>query len=154
MKIMKSILGYFWAVFALFIALATFLGYNHFSKKFAETTGLQVNPRFSGGAVVAVVDHGAYQTSIHRPVFDDLIGQTKEGFVQINWAPAAGLPPVIREGIDYDRDGREDFIVTLDTATGQAMLIRNHPSVMGLDKIYHLRDGWAVRILLNRQVNR
>jgi len=151
MQRLKSILGYLWAFGALLIALATFFGYNDFSKTFATTTGLTVNPRYSGGKVVSVIDHGAYQTSIHRPVFDALIGQTKDGFVQINWAPSAGLPPTIREAIDYDRDGREDFIITLNTATGEAALMKSHKAVTGAAKSYHLRDGWAVRIMLVRR---
>ena len=150
MQKLKSILGYLWAILALFVTLATFFGYNYFSKTFAETTGLKVNARYSGGEVISVIDHGTYKTSIHRPVFDDLVGQTKEGFVQINWAPAAGLPSVIREGIDYNRDGREDFVVALDTATGKVELAGVNPAVIGAGKVYRLRDGWALRVLLKR----
>lgn len=151
MKKLKSILGYLWAVGALLMTLATFFGYDYFSRTFADTTGIKVSPWYTGGEVVSVIDHGTYRASIHRPVFDYLVGQTKEGFVQINWAPAAGLPGVVREGIDYDRDGREDFIVTLNTATGEVALLKNQPAVIGPGKTYRLRDGWAVRVHLKRQ---
>ncbi len=150
MQTLKSFFGYTWAVLALIIALATFLGHTYFGRTLAETTGIRVNPRYSGGEVTKVIDHGAYSTSIHRPVFDALVGQTKEGFVQILWNPAAGLPRVIREGIDYNQDGREDFIVTLNTKTGEAALIKSNPAVLALEKTYHLRDGWAVRVLIKR----
>jgi hypothetical protein len=152
MKKLQSFVGYLWAVLALVIAPATFLGYNYFSRTLADTTGMKINPRFSGGEVVEVVDHGAYKTSVHRPVFDALIGQTKEGFVQIRWDPAAGLPSVIHEGIDFNQDGREDFIITLNTSTGEASLSKSNPEVIALEKSYHLRDGWAVRVLLKRKI--
>ena len=80
MRILKSFLGYTWAVAAIIIALATFVGYNYFSQVFADVTGITINPRYSGGEIVKTVDHGNYKTTIHRPVFDSLIGQTEEGF--------------------------------------------------------------------------
>ena len=150
MQKLKSFFGYAWAVLAMMIALATFLGHMYFSRTLAEATGIKVHPRYSGGEVVSVTDHGAYSTSIHRPVFDALIGQTREGFVQINWSPAGGLPAVIREEIDYNSDGRKDFSITLNTATGEATLTKNDPAVAGLEKTYCLSDGWAVRVLLRR----
>lgn len=152
MKKLQSFVGYFWAVIALVIAPATFLGYHYFARTLADTTGMKINPRFSGGEVVEVVDHGAYKTSIHRPVFDALVGQTKEGFVQIRWDPAAGLPAVIHEKIDFNTDGREDFTITLNTGTGEASLTKNNPDVIALEKSYRLRDGWAVRVLLKRKI--
>ena len=151
MKKLLSILGYTWAATALIITLATFLGNTYFSRTLAAATGVSVNPRFSGGDIMKTVDHGNYRTSLHRPVFDYLIGQTQEGFIQINWDPAAGLPPVIQEGFDYNGDGKEDFVVTMNTATGQTTLAKSNPAVLGNAKSYRLRDGWAVRITLKRQ---
>jgi hypothetical protein len=150
MRKIKSFFGYTWAVLAMLIALATFLGQMYFSRTLAEATGIRVHPRYSGGEVASVIDHGVYSTSVHQPVFDALIGQTSEGFVQINWSPAGGLPAVIREEIDCNSDGRKDFTVTLNTSTGEATLIKNDPAVIGLQKTYRLRDGWAVRVQLRR----
>lgn len=151
MKKLKSFLGYLWAVSAIIIVLATFLGYNYFSRTLASATGVTVNPRYSGGEIIKTVDHGNYKTAIHRPVFDALIGQTKEGFIQINWEPAAGLPQVISEGFDYNNDGKEDFVVTLNTATGETTLAKNNSAVLDIGKSYRLKNGWAVRVLLCRQ---
>jgi hypothetical protein len=151
MKKLKSIMGYVWAVAALFIVLVTFFGNGYFSRTLATATGITVSPLYSGGNVVKVIDHGAYKTSIHRPVFDSLIGQTKKGFVQINWDPAARLPSEIVESIDYDSDGKEDFIVTLNTATGQATLAGTNRAVLSIEKTYRLRNGWAIRVMLTRQ---
>lgn len=151
MSKLKSFLGYTWAIAAMLIALATFFGYNYFSKALASASGVTVNPRFSGGEIVKTVDHQHYKTDIHRPVFDALIGQTKEGFIQINWSPAKGLPQVISESFDYDNDGKEDFVVVLNTTTGEATLTKSNPAVLDIKKPYRLKNGWAVRVLLKRQ---
>ena len=151
MKKFKSLLGYVWAAAAFLIVLATFYGNNYFSRLLASATGITVSPWYSGGEIMKTVDHGNYKTFIHRPVFDCLTGQKKEGFIQINWSPAGGLPPVMKEGIDYDGDGREDFIVVLTTASGDAALASAAPNVRGIEKSYSLRNGWAVRVLLKRQ---
>ena len=151
MKKLKSFLGYTWAVAAIVIALATFFGYSYFSRALAVATGVTVNPRFSGGEIVKTVDHENYKTDIHRPVFDALIGQTRDGFIQINWGPAVGLPKVVSESFDYNNDDKEDFIVTLNTATGETTLVKSNPAVIGINKSYHLKNGWAVRVLLKNQ---
>ncbi len=148
---LKSILGYSWAVLAVIIALATFLGEHAFSRVLASATGVTVSAKFSGGEVIRSVNHGSYRTDIHRPVFDALIGQSKEGFIQVNWVPAAGLPKVIREEIDFTGEGKGDFTITLNTQTGEAELKGSHPSVVSLGKTLRLRDGWAARILLERR---
>lgn len=152
MKKLKTILGYAWAVAAFIIVLATFFGNDYFSRALARTTGIIVSPLYSGGEIVLVLDHGAYRTSIHRPVFGYLIGQAKEGFVQINWGPANALPSVISEGIDYNGDGREDFSITLNTVTGEVKVSISNPAVISVEKSYHLSNGWAVRVLLKRQI--
>lgn len=150
MRKFKSIMGYTWAILAFIIALVTFLGNDSFSRELASATGITVSPWYSGGEVVKTIEHGAYKTSLHRPVFDSLIGQTKEGFVQINWDPTAGLPPEIRESIDYNGDGKEDFVIFLNPATGEVKLTAGNPSVLSVDNAYRLRNGWAVRVRLKR----
>jgi len=148
MKKLLSVLGYGWAVITIFIVLATFIGNNYFSKKFAGATGVTVSPWFSGGEVTLVVEHGAYRVSVHRPVFDGLTGERSEGFVQIDWKPAGGLPRVVTESITLP-DG-ERVLVRLDTATGIAEATSESAGVLGVERAYKLRDGWAVRVLLRR----
>ena len=66
--------------------------------RLASATGITVSPRFSGGEVIRSVDHGTYKTVIHRPVFDGLIGERRDGFIQIEWHPVTALPPSDRGG--------------------------------------------------------
>jgi hypothetical protein len=151
MRILKWFLGYTWAGATIIIALATFAGYSYFSQVFADVTGININHRYSGGEILRIVDHGNYKTIIHRPVFDSLIGQAEEGFVQINWEPAAGLTQVLNEGFDYNNDGKEDFSIILNTVTEEVILTAANPSVLSVEKAYKLRNGRAVRVLLKRQ---
>lgn len=151
MKKWKTILGYTWAALAIIIAPITYIGGSAISRALASATGVIVSPRYSGGEIVQTINHGTYTTAVHRPVFDALIGQTKTGFIQVNWLPAAGLPPVVTETVDCNGDGKADFTIVLNTKTGEAVLTDKAAIVLSLEKTYHLRDGWAARINLQRE---
>ena len=150
MSKIKGFLGYIWAYLTVFIVLATFVGNDYFSGKLASATGIIVSPWFTGGEIVKTIDHGVYKTYLHRPVFDALIGERREGFIQLNWEPYAGLPPVIREGIDYDGDTKDDFLITLNTKTGNPSLMAYNPAVLSIEQSYRLKKGWAVRVILTK----
>jgi len=150
MKRFKTILGYTAAAFAMLVVLATFLGNSYFSHKLVSATGLKVSPWYTGGEIVQVVEHDTYKALIHRPVFDGLIGERQEGFIQINWESRTGMPPVIRETADYDGDNKTDFIVILDTVTGKTSITGYNPAVVSVQKMYKLGNGWAVRIKLKK----
>ena len=150
MKTLKGILGYIWAFLAVFIVLATFMGIDYFSKQLASATGITVSPWFSGGEIVRTIDHGAYKTYLHRPVFDALIGEKRKGFIQLKWEPYEGLPPLVQEQIDYNGDGKEDFLITLNTKTGDKSLISYNPTVRSIEGSYRLKTGWAVRVTLKK----
>lgn len=150
MKTIKAILGYIWAVLAVFIVLATFMGNDYFSAQLASATGITVSPWFTGGEILQTADHGVYKTHIHRPVFDALIGEKREGFIRLNWEPYAGLPPVVQETIDYNGDGKEDFLITLNSKTGDTSLIAYDPTVLSVEGPYRLTKGWAIRVVLKK----
>jgi hypothetical protein len=150
MNRLKSVAGYLWAVFALFVVLATFLANDSLSSRFASSTGLVVSPRYTGGEVVRIIDHGTYKTLVHRPVFDGLIAEKKEGFVQINWEAVAETPPIIQEKIDFNGDEKDDFLITLDTRTGTFDVTPYSPAVGSIERTYKLKKGWAVRVHLKR----
>ncbi|MCX5805106.1 MAG: hypothetical protein NT010_03410 [Proteobacteria bacterium] len=147
----KSILGYTSAVLAFLVIPATFIGLNYFSSKLVSVTGIKVSPRFTGGEVIKTVDHNTYKTLIHRPVFDGLIGERQNGFIQINWERQNNWPQIIEEKIDYNRDNLEDFFISIETKTGKATLTAYNPSVVGIGQTYVLKSGCAARILLKKQ---
>ncbi|MBN1937481.1 MAG: hypothetical protein JW934_22680 [Anaerolineae bacterium] len=148
---LKSILGYLLASLSVPIVLATFMGMSFWSELLVDATGVTVSPWFTGGEVAYAVEHGAYHTDIHHPVFDALIGQRREGFVQVSWISAGVLPAQIDEELDLDGDGQADARVQLDTKAPRATLTSLSPWVLELEGTYTLNDGVAVRIQLENR---
>jgi len=155
MKRLKSILGFIWAILAIPIILATFMGMNFWAKELADVTGVKISPWFSGGEVARTISQEGYRTEIHEPVFQALLGERDEGFVQINWIPVNGkLPPLIEQEIDYDGDGTNDFRIHLDTRTNHAFLTPHSRYAISVARVLNLGSERAVRVrLLNRRIS-
>jgi hypothetical protein len=164
--------GYLWAALALPVVLATFFGMEGFARGFVGMTGLRISPWFSGGEISREVDHGTYRTLIHEPVFQGLLGERRNGFVQVDWKPAEGstLPDSIGEAIDLDGDGAADCRVgfrnvptpaghagserasAAGTALSPVRLTPFHSGVLGLREDLRY-EGWrSIRINLRRRV--
>ncbi|HEX7715556.1 MAG TPA: hypothetical protein VF531_16170 [Bacillota bacterium] len=145
----RGILGTVWALLAIPIILATFIGNQGLAGSLVAATGVSISPRITGAEIVRAVDHGAYRTFIHRPVFDGLIGEESSGFVQIDWKAIDGrLPGHIVESIDYDRDGADDFRIRIDTRTNRIQLVRVNQRVISVGQIYRFQNERVVRINL------
>jgi len=150
----KTFLYYSWALMGVPIVLATFMGMNFWAKKLVAITGLEVSPRFTGGQVINTVKHDEYKTLIHRPVFNGLIRERRNGFVQIKWKPnEALLPRLIDEEIDFDTDGRSDFRIRLDTQTNEAELQAFNDEVVSPGEVLVLGNERIIRIALKRNSN-
>ena len=145
---LKSFLGYFIAVMMVPVVFVTLMGMGPLATGLVEATGVVISPWFTGGEVTRTITHGAYDTRIHRPVFDALVGERREGFVQIVWGPAASLPGTIVEDIDYNNDGRADFQITLHPQTKTAEWRGYIDQAYGLDGPYAIGDGMGVRVKL------
>jgi hypothetical protein len=98
--------------------------------------------------VVRRIEHEAYATEIHRPVFDGLLCERNWGFVQVDWAPADRLPDRIDEEIDYDGDGQADFRIHF-TPGEKPVLTALGEHVLGLEGAYQVHDAWVVRVALS-----
>jgi hypothetical protein len=154
MSTVRKILGYGWAVLAIPLVLAMFFGLNSWAKLLAQSTGVQVSPWMNGGEIVRTLPHAGYETRIHRPVFDGLLGPRARGFVQVDWValpPAIRLPDQLEEQIDYDNDGVTDFGIQLDTQANRATLRPRQTNVLGSGRVMVLKDGRVVRVDLKRQ---
>jgi hypothetical protein len=149
MSKLKAFLGYTFAALSPLIVLISFLGLDSMAEPFIAATGLTVSANFTGGEVVQTVDHAAYQAAIHRPVFDALIGERKEGFVQIDWAPLDALPSLFEEEIDANGDGEADMRLQVDTADEEATLTAYAPWVLEVEGTYRLPEMLAVRVKLH-----
>jgi hypothetical protein len=146
---LKSVLGYIGAALSMLIMLAGVASFGlPLGESFVSATGLTHSANWSGGEVAQTAEHGTYRTEVHRPVFDALIGERKEGFVQVAWRPADALPARIDEEIDADADGQADFRIELETATQQATLTPYSPNVTELEGVYPIGETLAIRVTL------
>jgi len=149
MKKLKAFLGYTIAVLTFPLIIVMVMGgISGLGDVFIEMTGLRTSANFTGGEVVQTVNHGVYQTQIHRMVFDALIGERKQGFIQVAWAPSGALPARIDEEIDADGDGQADFRLGVDTANKESALTPYASWVLDLEGTYRLNDRLAVRVRL------
>jgi hypothetical protein len=151
MKKLKAILGTILAALMLPVVIVTFMSLGPLSELLVKSTGIQVSPWFTGGEVAQTIEHEKYNTQIHRPIFDALIGERKEGFVQVVWLPKLILPDTIEETIDYDNDGQPDFQVTLHTDTKTAEWQPLTDQALGLDGPYRIGEGMGIRIRLKNK---
>lgn len=150
MKKIKSFLGYTYAFLCVPIILLGFISMDFWGNSMVSLTGVTINPRLSGGEVVNTISHNEYNTLIHRAVFDGLLSERKDGFVQIDWTPLNSLPEKVEEEIDYDSDGKKDFKVVLDTKNCSGEIEAYDSKVVSLEGCYKLKDAIAVRIVLKK----
>ena len=139
---LKSVLGYSAAALTIPIMIAAVLIWTILPQVgigLVSATGLKNSPNWSGGEVVRTISHGAYETQVHRMVFDALIGERSEGFVQVTWLPPDALLARIDEEIDADGDGQADFRLEVDTANKVSTLTPYAPWVLDLEGTYSLR---------------
>jgi hypothetical protein len=154
MSHIKTCLAYGWAALAVPIVLATFMGMEPLAAKLVAATGLHVHPIYTGGEVAQTIDHGPYRTLVHRPVFDGLVGQRENGFIQIKWQlkdpNAPNLPETIDELIDFDTNGSNDLRILLNPATRETRIEILDLRVLSVDRVIAVPDGWIVRANLRR----
>jgi len=144
----KSIAGYAWAFAIIVLILVMFIRNDYFARTLASASGVKVSANWTGGEVVKIVDYGTYRTLIHRPVFDRLIGESKEGFIQIRWEPLYGLPALIEEPVNFSSGAKEDFSIRVDTKTGKTVLVKNNTNVLSVSESERLDNAWLVRVKL------
>lgn len=169
MKRLSSVAGDLWALISIVVAVVLFSSIGGWEKKLITIGSISTAPKFTGGEVVATEKRGSYVTEVHRAVFDGILGDTRTGFVQIDWKEAgARLPDSILEDVDYDRDGKIDFRVTLDTRKNTARLTSFCPQAIAiLDRssladfvlrgypdarfgVFVFKGGRTVRVLLKK----
>jgi hypothetical protein len=146
-------LAYGWAFLAGPVVLVTFMGsQDFFPRKLVAVTGLHVHPIYTGGEVAQTIDHSGHQTLIHRLVFDGLIRERNTGFVQIEWKPKdANLPELIDEQIDFDKDGKADFQVQLNTSTNATTLKRLDSRVVSVDSVIKVQNVRILKVNLRKR---
>jgi hypothetical protein len=150
MNRLRKYMGYGWALMAVPIIFTTFIGMDAWAKKLVEFTGLKVSSIYTGGEVTQTIKHEGYETLIHRPVFDGLLCEQKDGFVQIEWKAQDRLPESINEMIDFDKDGKNDFRIEINTTTNNSQLESYSSKVISAGKVLVLKNQRLVRVSLKK----
>ena len=150
MSRVKAYLAYSWAFLAAPLVLVTFMGMDSLAGKLVAVTGLRVHPIYTGGEVARTIDHGQYETWVHHPVFDGLVGPRSHGFIQIQWRPkdANLLPERLKEQIDLDTDGTSRFLIRLNTKTNGADLEASGSRVLSIGEVLTAGNTRIVRVNL------
>lgn len=151
---LKNAMGYIWAtasilVFAVFVMLS-----QGPADEINKILNIKISPRIDGGEVARIVKHKTYETIIHREVFDGVLNERKNGFVQIEWKPVSGiLPEEIDEDIDYDNNGEKDFTVHYKANINSLSIEKNNPQILEISKIgvFSYKDIKGFRIELSKQ---
>lgn len=148
MKTIKIVAGITWAIVCLIIIMVLFPALNPLAHSLSKLPFMKINPRYSGGEIVREYNKGSYAISIHRQVFDGLIGERKNGYVQVDWR--GKIPAQINDSIDYNNDKAIDFIVKIDSTTAQTTLAPLNPKVKDIEASTKTSYGWAVRVGLKK----
>jgi hypothetical protein len=131
---------------------ATFMGNYFFAQKLSTAPFMKVNPIYAGGDSIRSYVQDSMLITINKPVFESLIGTSRNGFVQVKFS--GKVPDVIESTVDYDDNGNPDFRLNINTKTGDTKLDALSEYVSALDVSSKVKDYWIVRVkILNVDKN-
>ena len=148
MKKLKIIAGITWAFAGLILIIILFPGLNSFSASASKLPFMKINPNYSGGEVAKQLISDGCTLSIRKPVFDGLLRERKNGFVQLDWT--GNLPDKISDTIDYDFDNKPDFSIEVDRLNTLTSIDAFSLKVKDVEMSTQTSYGWAVRIGLKK----
>jgi hypothetical protein len=141
-----SPLGYLLGMAAVVAVPLLFGGMGVWSDEFARLPFMRNHPRYSGGEIVNSLQGADATWTIHRPVFDGLVGERTDGFVQID---VISRGAEVSERLDLDGDAVPDATLLLSNDAGPRLSGFSAP-VTGIQTWGRTEDGWIVRIGLRR----
>jgi hypothetical protein len=148
MKKIKIIAGITWAFAALILIIILFPGLNSFSASLARLPFMKINPNYAGGEIARQFITSGCTLDIRTPVFDGLLKEGKNGFVQIDWR--GNIPGKIIDTIDYNHDNNPDFAILIDKTLTKTVLTPFSNKVKNVGISTPTSYGWAVRINLTK----
>jgi len=148
MKKIKLIAGICWAFAGLILIVILFPALGGLSVSVSKLPFMKLNPRYTGGEVVARNVESACTLDIRKPVFNGLFKERKSGFVQVDWRGT--LPEIIKDSIDYDHDGQKDFFNCINRKESKSNLVALKTNVKDIAVSTPTSYGWAVRVNLNK----
>lgn len=106
-------------------------------------------PLFSGGEINRSYLSNGLHITVNEPVFKRW-RQQGEGFVQLRFSPIRSMPDTIRESIDYNADGRDDFRILLLPQSGKTEIQPENPAIQGVSVSTALKTDWVIRVNLKQ----
>ncbi|MBF0546265.1 MAG: hypothetical protein HQM08_17610 [Candidatus Riflebacteria bacterium] len=149
MKSLKWIFGYVIAAGYIFLTVAYFFLSQKLEIKFINTFPAKLSPKFTGGEVTKMAERGTYKFFLQKPVFDALIGQTSEGFLQIGWTPLKTLPAAISEDVVLEDGKKPEFHIDVDTKNLKGTITNPGSLIFGEPEIAKLTDSIVARIKMH-----
>jgi hypothetical protein len=148
MKKVKLISGLIWAFLCLILIVALFPGLTSFSASLSRAPFMRIHPRYSGGDIEKQLVKEGYTLDIRKPVFNGLINDRKNGFIQLDWRGT--LPEKTGDTIDYNNDGIQDFYILIDTKTQKTEMRSFNTKAKDIMVSTATSYGWAVRINITK----
>lgn len=148
MKKLLTIPAYTWAIVCALLLPITFIGNDFFAQKLAHLPFMKVNPKYTGGDVNRSYTKDGITTTIYKPVFTALIGQSSKGFVQVKYSAAKQLPAIIHSTVDYNNDAKPDLTLSINTTTGDTKLTSLSKDVLKVNVSSKVKDYWIVRVAM------
>jgi hypothetical protein len=148
MKKIRIIAGITWAFIGLFLIIIFFPFFNTFSSSVAKLPFMKINPNYTGGEIAQTFVMESCTLVIRKPVFDGLLRERKNGFVQIDWRGIVNEE--IADTIDYDFDSKRDFIIHVNVKNSKTDLEPLNNKVTGVNVSTSTSYGWAVRVNLKK----
>ena len=149
MKKVKLIAGICWAFLGLIVIIILFPGLNSMSLSVSRLPFMKLNPLYTGGEVARQLTAASCTLDIRKPVFNGFLKESSSGFVQLDWRGT--IPEVIKDSIDFDNDGLNDFCISIDRKEEKTELNPINKDVKEVLISTHTSYGWAVRIGLKNK---
>jgi hypothetical protein len=146
MKKAKTIAGISWAFLCLILIIILFPGLTGFSNKVSKLPFMKLNPIYSGGEIAERIITANCTLNIRKPVFNGFLKERKSGFIQLDWH--GNIPDLIKDSVDYDHDGRNDFYISIDRKNRKTVLDPVNKKVKSVAVSTQTSYGWAARVRL------
>jgi hypothetical protein len=144
MKKAKIIAGVTWAILGLILIIILFPGLNGMAFSVSKLPFMKLNPIYTGGEIAYRMTADNCTLDVRKPVFNGFLKEKKTGFIQIDWR--GKLAEIIKDSIDYDKDGHVDFLIAIDIKTAKTEINPLNKSVKDLLISTRTSYGWAVRV--------
>ena len=98
-----------------------------------------------------IVERDCLKIEISKPVFEALIGKSKEGFVQVKFLGSKEALQLIEQEIDYNNDTKPDFKLKINTRENKTEFYSLNPNAESLIVSSKVNNSWIVRIKVKNE---